>query len=157
MKNINTNININNLISLAEDSLYGFFENKLSAKDAVFQARCKADAREGKDPSTEVFVTEEEAAEKSLLDIALESAIEDRVLTFNDYIEWLKSNHLNDSDEHAQWFRYVKNAVEIIFDCLHCPSQIEHNKNWLGEEAVKMLQYITTGGINHKAPAFVIA
>ena len=151
------NININNLISLAEDSLYGVFENKLSAKDSVFQAHCKADAREGKDPSTEIFVTEEEAAEKSLLDIALESAIEDRVLTFNDYIEWLQANHLNDSDEHAHWFRYVKKAVETIFDCLHCPRLIEDNKNWLGEEAVKVLQYITSGGINHKAPAFVIA
>jgi hypothetical protein len=149
------NINILDIISLAEDSLRGIFEDKLSAKDSVFQARCKAAAREGKNIFDEPFTTEEEAAEISLLNLALEYAISDKWLTHNQYLEWLQENHLEDSEENYIFFNSVKKTVNEIVDCLRCPSLIE-KKTGFGEEAVELLKYITTGGINHKAPAFVI-
>jgi hypothetical protein len=151
------NINIIDIISLAEDSLRGIFEDKLSAKNSVFQARCKAAVREGKDLSSfhEGFGTEEEAEEISLLNLALEFAISDKWLTHNQYLEWLHENNLEDSEENYIFFNSVKKTVNEIVDCLRCPSLIE-KKTGFEEKAVKMLQYITTGGINHKAPAFVI-
>jgi len=157
MKTLNTNIL--DIISLVEDSLRGIFEDKLSAKDAILLARCKAAVIEGKDLSSfhEGFVTEEEAAEISLLNLALEYAISDKWLTHNQYLEWLKENNLEDSEENYVSFNSVKKTVNEIVDCLRCPDLIEKNKEWLGEEAVQRLQYITTGGINHKAPAFAIA
>lgn len=151
--------NILDIISFAEDSLRGIFEDKLSAKEAVFQARFKAAVREGKDLSSfhEGFGTEEEAAEISLLNLSLEYAITDRWLTHNQYMDWLKDSHYEDSEERYILFNHVKKTVNEIVDCLRCPELIEKKKEWLGEEAVKLLQFITTGGINHKAPAFVIA
>lgn len=156
-KNIEKNFDVINLISLIEDSLCGLFEDKLSAKDAVFQARSKEAAREGKNIFDEPLTTEEEAFETDLWNLALEYGIQGDIFTFVDYIDWLKKNNLKDSDEAAAIFRNVKKTVDSIVDCLRCPKLIEKKKAWLGEKAVKMLQYITTGGINHKAPAFVIA
>lgn len=150
------NINLINFISLAEDSLRGLFEDKLSAKDAVFQAHNKAAAREGKNIFDEPFTTEEEAAEQSLLDFALEAAISGNSISREEYRNFIKNNHIEYHQEDELDFRKMKNSVNEIITCLQIPRFIDRKKDMLGEEAVELLKYITTGGINHKAPAFVI-
>ena len=156
-KNIEKNFNVINLISLAEDSLRIFTEDKVSAKDAVLQARCKEAAREGKNLFDESLTTEEEAFETDLWNLALEGEIQDTIATFGDYMDWLKKNNLEDSDEAAAIFRNVRKTVDSIVDCLRAPRLIEKKKSWLGEEAVELLNYIVSGGISHKVPSFVEA
>ena len=152
------NLNLIDIIFLAEDSLRALVEDNLSAEDAVIYARNVDAARQGTDIFTVAWnLTDEEVNEYSLLYLALEYAISDRCLTHNQYLEWLQDCHLEDSEENYIFFNHVKKTVNTIVDCLRFPSLIEKNKSWLGEEAVKLLQYITTGGINHKAPSFVKA
>ena len=150
------NINLINFISLAEDSLRGLFEDKLSVNDAVFQAHNKAAAREGKNIFDEPFTTEEEAAEQSLLDFALKAAISGNSISREEYKNFIKNNNIEYHQEDELDFRKMKNFVNEIITCLQFPRFIDKKKDKLGEEAVELLKYITTGGITHIAPSFVI-
>ena len=151
------NIDIISLISLAEDSLLGIFEDKLSAKDAVFQAHNKEAAREGKNNFDEPFTTEDEAGEQALLDFALEAAISGQSISHEELIDSLKKNNIEYSQELELDFYKMKNSVNEVVSCLQVPRLIEKKKAKLGEEAVELLNYIVSGGITNKVPSFVEA